>query len=770
MLFVERSRVALAGSTRKLLQKEAERAARFFRLSDRGQQRFEFSQEVIDETWSELNELFWGTCAFCESEVEPLDLNVTRFRPKTEACNLDNSTDSEHYWWLAYEWENLYLTCTTCDRNKQNFFPVEGPRLPIGVRGPGIAEERNLLIDPCRDQPSQYLLFSEDGNVGGIPWNPISGSDRGAVTVQTFGLNRPELVAARRDAIAKIGSLFDSIIALEESNQLSTSSKQATQYLKRVIDALDERGAFIAAKRQAVAARLAVWTSLRNRLKKIAPGLLKELSDIVSVELDVRARLDKLTKASETGFAEVVESTAAPAPTYENAYVRSIEIRNFRALRNLKLGFNDMSEFSGDIGQLDRQISALTTGGKLLPSTSLVTHKVGWKLLVGENGTGKSTILKALSLALMGADYWTENAEILGLDPSRFFNNATKENTGFIKVELSKGEPIEIRFNRNEAEFVSGANGGANMYFRAYGAMRVFSGSGNSYSTPAEPLAKDPSNLFRPASKLTNPDKFLLSVSEQAFDSAALALRDLLEIPRSIRRPLRRDTSGVMLNTGNGYLPFGEQSDGYSSVIALVVDILSGLPESIRDQREASGIVILDEIDAHLHPRWKMRIVECLRRTFPKIQFICTTHEPLCLRGLAAREIAVLSRGRGRVELDDNVPSTTGMRVDQLLTSPIFGLESTIDPETEIKYHLYYKLKGFDPPSDPELLAGRDDLLRRLESELNGVGTLGNSRRQRLFYEELQKSGPEPEVEIVPTTRKLISDLWESVAPKEGPQ
>src|SRR3546814_20575292 len=58
----------------------------------------------------------------------------------------------------------------------------------------------------------------------------------------------------------------------------------------------------------------------------------------------------------------------------------------------------------------------------------------------------------------------------------------------------------------------------------------------------------------------------------------------------------------------------------------------------------ARALVLVDEIEAHLHPRWKLRIMKGLREALPNVTFIVTTHDPLCLRGLGANEVMVLRR------------------------------------------------------------------------------------------------------------------------------
>ena len=139
-------------------------------------------------------------------------------------------------------------------------------------------------------------------------------------------------------------------------------------------------------------------------------------------------------------------------------------------------------------------------------------------------------------------------------------------------------------------------------------------------------------------------------------------------------------------------------SDGYQTMLAVAGEIAETASEHWDELSAAEAVILLDEIGAHLHPRWKMRVVETLRSAFPRMQFIATTHDPLCLRGLAGDEILVLRRG----DDDELVPldglrGTETLRVDQLLTSPLFGLGSTLDPETEREFNEYYALLAKTP-------------------------------------------------------------------------
>ena len=140
----------------------------------------------------------------------------------------------------------------------------------------------------------------------------------------------------------------------------------------------------------------------------------------------------------------------------------------------------------------------------------------------------------------------------------------------------------------------------------------------------------------------------------------------------------------VIVKRGNDPFLIEELSDGYKSVFYLAVDIMATLAGENVTFDLAEGMVLIDEIGTHLHPRWRMEVVGRLRKAFPKIRFVVTTHEPLCLRGLYAGETIVLTKNQEReVVVLTDLPDPSELRVDQILTSDFFGLKSTIDPETE---------------------------------------------------------------------------------------
>jgi hypothetical protein len=218
-------------------------------------------------------------------------------------------------------------------------------------------------------------------------------------------------------------------------------------------------------------------------------------------------------------------------------------------------------------------------------------------------------------------------------------------------------------------------------------------------------------------------------------------------------------------------------SHGQQCALVLAADIVSGimadrvasnLPAVPGDFQESAGIILLYEIDAHLHPRWKMEIVPSLKRAFPFIQFIATTHEPLCLRGLEEREIVIMRRDDAGITAEVTPISPKGWRVDQLLTSELFGLFSTIDPDVDAEFQEYYFLLS---KRESDLTEPERTRLEHLRNTLRRHNRLGYTRRDQLLYEviddylvkELQERSHEKRTQLRDETKRALHDMWQRV-------
>lgn len=188
--------------------------------------------------------------------------------------------------------------------------------------------------------------------------------------------------------------------------------------------------------------------------------------------------------------------------------------------------------------------------------------------------------------------------------------------------------------------------------------------------------------------------------------------------------PLR----SILVNLGgNKVLPFNELSDGQRGLIALIADIGRRMcilnPHMGKDVlTNTSGVVIIDELDIHLHPAWQRRIVPALRKAFPKIQFIAASHSPQIIGSLKPEEVIVLNNGdashpRVTYGLDSSSVLEEVMDVAQrepVIEQRLNELFSVLeDNQLEKAKELLGALKH-DAPDLPEF-AGAQALIRRKE-------------------------------------------------------
>ncbi len=139
-------------------------------------------------------------CAFCESRFSHVGYgDVEHFRPKAGYNQRAGAPlTSPGYYWLAYDWNNLFLSCQLCNqRFKRNLFPLEDPagRAASHHHRRRVSSERPLLLDPGKDDPSRFVTF--DAAIA----RAIDDNRRGRTTIEVFGLNRTELIEMRGDRL-----------------------------------------------------------------------------------------------------------------------------------------------------------------------------------------------------------------------------------------------------------------------------------------------------------------------------------------------------------------------------------------------------------------------------------------------------------------------------------------------------------------------------------------------------------------------------------------
>lgn len=153
-------------------------------------------------------------CAFCESKFSHIGYgDVEHLRPKRGYKQ--NSRDRlcyPGYYWLAYEWSNLFYSCQLCNqRFKRNLSPLQNTRQRARSHHHDIGAEKPLLVDPAAVDPSLFVTFLNEYA------HPVEGSAIGRTTMTVLGLNRKELIEVRRDLVRTIRVLLETRVCLEKN-------------------------------------------------------------------------------------------------------------------------------------------------------------------------------------------------------------------------------------------------------------------------------------------------------------------------------------------------------------------------------------------------------------------------------------------------------------------------------------------------------------------------------------------------------------------------
>ena len=172
-----------------------------------------------------------------------------------------------------------------------------------------------------------------------------------------------------------------------------------------------------------------------------------------------------------------------------------------------------------------------------------------------------------------------------------------------------------------------------------------------------------------------------LSVQErkesQQFQVVKAAILQAVEGCEKVEYHLRL---GLLLDIkGQPRLPFGALSDGQRNMIAMVGDLAFKAAQlnphlGAEVLKRTPGIVLIDELDLHLHPRWQRHVIEDLRKLFPEVQFIATTHSPFIVQSLRDGELLPLDA--------QSVPETGNLGVEEIAR----GLMGVDHPEVSRRY------------------------------------------------------------------------------------
>ncbi|MFN8287126.1 MAG: AAA family ATPase [Chitinophagales bacterium] len=335
-----------------------------------------------------------------------------------------------------------------------------------------------------------------------------------------------------------------------------------------------------------------------------------------------------------------------------------------------------------------------------------------WTVLLGDNATGKTSILQLIAQFELWGEDWNDLANksneksdsgaslMRAYFPS--FQLDYPHGSFFSCTVLAQGQRHEFSYSKPKSGTVtySGNTGSEfeNQVFYGYGATRFMS-----KNALIESQSKNSETLYNDEAKLINAEEWLLQLDYAASKQSEVQiyasrkrdkvkdillnmLPDISEIKFST--PTKEDLKPkVLFKTPYGFVGIHELSLGYKTMVAWIVDLAARLFERYQDSDNPlaePAVVLVDEVDLHLHPKWQRKIFDYLSELFPKTQFIVTAHSPLVVQSAPKDANIVLLRREGDyVVIDQDIKSVNKWRLDQILTSDLFGIESARSPEIE---------------------------------------------------------------------------------------
>lgn len=663
------------------LQEQLTALEKYFELDDeeRAQRRPPIDREIFRHPLviSKILENQHKKCAYCEQVLPKNEsINVSHYRPISNAILSEHGRSIiDYYSWYAYEWQNMLIVCKECNIAMREIFPLDGnPIKPLSTWQEAELREKPLLINPYTTNPSEHIMFTYEGEA-------VGRSNHGTTTIEVLDLNRSNLVSARKNHLKKLQNVLadhssDNFKSMLNTylNEINEYSGVATIFLQNLC-------------------RIADDTS-RSTEKIFGDNLINYVTNVLSGCYSNKAhQLFKRLDKRDIGFLifnRYLDGFKIPQRAHNN-YITEISIKGFKDLSNLTL--------------------SLTHNRDATPCI----------MLLGENSTGKSSILQAIKLALSSKKERTR----LNIYSSQFISN---QRPAEIKITFSNNKELILKSNSRKK---FDANSSTIPLVFGYGARRYFT---------IQPLLVNKkyynTTLFDPLAMLRDPRDWLASQEEHIFHAIVRALRSILSL-RDDESVIQTNRRELLIKTHNKLTPVEQLSDGYKSLFIMSIDIMRELLNHWDNLEVAEAIVLIDEVETHLHPRWKMRVMTALREAMPRVQFICTTHDPLCLRGMKNGEVRLLQRDSNHeIQIYSDLPDITTLRIEQILSSDYFGLSSTEDPEQDYIIRRLAELSGIDEHRLSKIERDeRDNLLEKYE----GIPYIGSSIDRQILAEALTR-------------------------------
>ncbi len=409
---------------------------------------------------------------------------------------------------------------------------------------------------------------------------------------------------------------------------------------------------------------------------------------------------------------------------YKGIYFTELTLKNVRCF-----GDNAVLKLSNDKGEWSR-----------------------WNVILGDNGTGKTTLLQCLagleqiSVLNKNSDVRDWYAKLMFEEKKINFRRISNQNTEYFESTDIEGlvkineKPVLLSIIQRGDFFISSytiERKIEELYILGYGANRRISFQ---ILSEKEIEPENSETLFDDDAKLFNTEEWLLQIEfaasrDSEIKDIAIKRRDLIKdalkkiLPDiteirfkdsvNIDKPVPR----LEFKSPYGWVGVKELSFGYKTMVAWIVDVAARMfkryPNS-PNPLEEPVIILVDEIDLHLHPKWQRQIFDFLETRFPRAQFIVTAHSPLIVQS-APRDANIIVLKKEKVgdeyvvRIDNDKNFVRNWRVDQILSSDLFDGVGIRNSEME-------KLMG-----ERSTLLKRNDLSKEEQVRLDELNEISHS-------------------------------------------
>jgi len=350
-----------------------------------------------------------------------------------------------------------------------------------------------------------------------------------------------------------------------------------------------------------------------------------------------------------------------------------------------------------------------------------------WNILLGDNGVGKSSILRAIAFGLCGemakqyANQLLKIGEIKGK-----ISIITSEGKSYITeiYRTSSGYAVEtIQENPllNEGWLAIGFPPIRTMsWIQPSGPELIQENQRPMYTDLLPLISSDPDpridsikqwiinlDYWSKNERVKNENNSIYSGILKEFSKI---LNEITQDVKIILTEVNPDNRQISVLTDDGVVPIEVVSQGTISLLGWIGILVKRLFEVYTNEDNPTkrfAIVLIDEIDAHMHPKWQQSIIGNLSTLFPNIQFIATTHSPLIVGEMPSSQIYRFQREgkeHSKIKYSKIEDSLKGWRADQVLTSSAFDLDSTRDPHTQELISEYSQLVIQDDLSEEKQL------------------------------------------------------------------